>query len=178
MKRRLRALIAVAVAFVVLSAGDCEIGDLGLTLDKPGRIVVSNTGTEPAVLAIVADDVKSYPTLASGSTTSVETNVSGQYRVIVAMSPESAVEYRAELMALRSTVEKLLAGSLDSAEKTRLFISLAGIKNAIARLEDPNGASCSGLIELKHQDPETVNATVAFVTQSGSGFWDLACGST
>jgi hypothetical protein len=175
--QRVRALVMILVCFVLLSAGDCEIGDLGEILDKPGAIVVTNGGTEPAVVAILADDVKSYPTIPGGGTASVTTNVGGAYTVNVVMSAENALEYRAELTQLRRTVEKLIDGSLSSDEKIYLFTSLAGIKSAISRFEQGQGAGCSGRIKLNRDNAETVNTIVTFRSQSGSGFWDIACGS-
>jgi hypothetical protein len=165
------------MAFALLSGGDCQIGDLGDILDEPGKIVVTNGGLEPGVLSITAGDVKSYPTLNGGAAASVTTNVGGQYQVTVIMTPESAIEYRAELTELRSSVEKLISGSSSAAEKTRAYVALAGIKEAIQGFEQGSGASCSGRIKLDADDPATVNATVTWVTQSGSGFWDLTCGS-
>jgi hypothetical protein len=172
--RRPRALLCIAIAFFTLSAGECELGDI---LPRPGRIVVTNTGTEPAVVAIIAPDVKSYPTLAGGASASVSTNTGGQYEVRVVMTPENTQRYRAELLALRTAVEKLVDGSLTSEEKTRLFITLAGIKAAILALEQANAAGCSGRIELSQDTEGTVNATVQWVPQSGAGFWDTTCGS-
>lgn len=178
MKRRLRLILMLAAAFALLSAGECSIGDLGSLLDEPGQITVTNTGSEPAVLAIVADDVKSYPTLAGGASASVQTNTGGRYEVRVLMTPEGALEYRAELLALRSSVQTLIGGSTDPAEKTRAYAALAGIKAAIQRLDSGSGASCSGNIQLEADEQARVSASVAWLAQSGSGFWDLSCGSS
>jgi hypothetical protein len=164
-------------AFVLLSAGECEFSSLGDILNKPGSIVVSNTGTEPAVVAIIADDVKSYPTLAGGATSSAPTNVGGRYTVSVTMTAQQVIEYRADLQALRRTVEKLVEGSISSEEKVRLFTKLAGIKAALGQLNAGVGASCSGNIKLSQDNAAIVNASVAWVRQSGAGFWDLTCGS-
>ena len=178
MSRRLGMVVFGVFTFVLLSAGECNIADLGNILDKPGSIVVSNVGTEPAVVAIVADDVKSYPTLAGGATASVQTNVGGRYHLSVTMTPQQMIEYRADLQQLRRTVEKLVDGSISSQEKVYLFAKLAGIKAALVQLNAGTGASCGGNIGLNQDDATTVNATVAWVTQSGSGFWDLTCGSS
>lgn len=175
MTLRPRALACIALLFVTLSAGECELGEI---LPRAGRIVVTNTGTEPAVVAIIGPDVKSYPTLAGGGSASVTTNTGGPYEVRVVMTPENAQRYRTELLALRAAVEKLVDGSLTSVEKTNLFLNLAGIKAAIVALEQANAAGCSGRIELGQDAAETVNATVAWVAQSGAGFWDATCGST
>lgn len=165
------------LAFVLLSAGECNIGDLGAILDKPGRIVVTNVGIHPAVVAIIAADVKSYPTLVGGATASAQTNVGGSYEVRVVMTPENAQRYHDDLVALRRSVEKLIDGSVSSEEKTGLFVKLAGIKAAITALETSGAGGCSGRIELNQDNAETVNATVGWVDQGGSGFWDLTCGS-
>ena len=178
MSARVRHLLAIAACFVILSAGECSIGDLGEILDEPGRIAVSNSGTVPAVIAIIADDVKSYPTLAGGSSTSVQTNVGGRYQVIVIMTPEQQIEYKAQLVELRRTVEALIDGTATSAEKTHAFVTLAGIKVALRNFEAGAAGSCSGNIKLDKDQAVTVNATVAWVDQSGSGFWDLTCGSS
>lgn len=175
MTRRPRALLCIAVAFITLSAGECELGGI---VDEPGRIVVTNTGTEPAVVAIIAPDVKSYPTLAGGGTASVSTNTGGEYQVRVVMTPENTQRYRADLSELKAVVQKLVDGSLTTEEKTRLFSRLAGINAAIAALEQANAAGCGGRIELEPDGPETVNATVQWVAQGGAGFWDTTCGST
>lgn len=177
MKGRLRRALALLAAFVILSGGECEIGSLGEILDRPGSIVVTNVGIHPAVVAIIAPDVKSYPTLAGGATASVQTNVGGSYQVRVVMAPENAQRYHDDLLALRRSVEKLIDGSLSTAEKTGLFIKLAGIKAAIAALETSGAGGCSGRIELNQDNAQTVNATVGWVDQGASGFWDTSCGS-
>ena len=177
MTKRLRLVIFGVLAFVLLSAGDCDFSSLGGILDKPGRIVVTNTGTEVAVVAIIADDVKSYPTLAGGATASAETNVGGAYQVRVVMTPENTARYRQDLVSLKQIVTKFVDGAATTEEKTQLFAKLAGINAAIAALEQSNAAGCSGRIELNQDNAEIVNATVTWVTQSGAGFWDSTCGS-
>lgn len=167
-------MLFIGIAFVSLSAGECELGDL---INQPGTIVVTNVGTEPAVVAIIAADVKSYPTLAGGDSATVSTTTGGRYEVRVVMTPENAQRYREELAALRRRVEQLVDGSLSTAEKTQLFSQLAGIKAAINALEQANAAGCGGRIELNQASAEKVNATVRWVSQSGSGFWDATCGS-
>ena len=178
MNRRAWPIVFGVFAFVLLSAGDCEISGLGDLINKPGSIGVTNTGTETAVVAIVADDVKTYPTLASGSSASVETNVGGRYTVSVTMTAEQILEYKASLLELRRTVEKLVDGSATSAEKVYAFTSLAGIKAALAQLNAGQGASCSGVITISQERAVSVSVTVAWVPQSGAGFWNLSCGST
>jgi hypothetical protein len=173
--RRAVRLLALAAAFCILVAGDCEI-DLEL-LNKPGTIVVTNIGTEVAVVAILADDVKSYPTLAGGASASVETNVGGAYRVRVVMTPENTQAYRQGLAELRGLVEKQISGSASPVEKTRLFLDLAGIKAAIQALEQANAAGCSGRIKTSVDEAASVIATVNWVPQGGAGFWDTTCGS-
>jgi hypothetical protein len=179
MKRRTWPVVFGVFAFVLLSAGDCDISGLGSLINKPGSIRVTNVGaTETAVVAIIADDVKSYPTLAPGGAASVETNVGGAYQVIVVMTPENQAAYRQSLLDLRTGVEKLIGGAASSAEKTELFIKLAGIKASIQALENTNAASCSGNIEIKQDEAVSVSATVSWVAQGDSGFWDLTCRST
>lgn len=177
MTRPLRTLVFAAAAFVILSAGECDISSLGDILDEPGSIAVTNVGQEPAVVAISADDVKSYPTLAGGATASAETNVGGRYSVSVVMTPENTQRYRDELATMRRTVEQLIDGSISAADKTQLFIKLAGIKAAISALEVTNAASCSGVINLDRDNAAQVSATVRWETQGAGGFWDLSCGS-
>lgn len=137
MSGRLRALILNAVAFFGSSAAECDLRSLGEILDKPGQIVVTNAGDQVAVVAIIADDVKSYPTLAGGATSSAETTVGGRYQVRAVMTPENAQRYRDDLLSLIQIVSKLVDGSLMTEEKTRLFSQLAGINAAIAALEQP-----------------------------------------
>jgi hypothetical protein len=175
--RRTLRLFALAAAFVLLTAGECEIGDIGSLLDKPGTISVTNTGTEVAVVAILAEDVKSYPTLASGSTASVDTNVGGPYDVRVVMTPENAQRYRENLDSLKQLVQKQVDGTASTQEKTRLFSDLAGINAAIRALEQANAAGCSGDITLSQEETVSVTAAVRWVPQSGAGFWDIICGS-
>jgi hypothetical protein len=167
------------VLAVTLTAEECGMGDFGGMLNQPGTITVTNaSGNETAVVAIIADDVTSYPTLASGQSASVQTNVGGKYEVRVVMTPENAAEYRAELTALRKLVEQSLAGSTDTVEKTRLFLDLAGIKAAIQGLETQRGAGCAGRIELSTEEAAAVSASVTWSSTSGSGYWDVICGSS
>jgi hypothetical protein len=173
----MRPLILIAAAFVILSAGECEIGDLGQILHRPGEITVTNSGDEPAVVSIVAPDVKSYPTLVAGATASAQTNVGGQYSVQVVMTPENAAAYRQDLATMRQRVEALISEEPDPTIKTELFVQLAGIKASILALEQGQGAGCSGTIELTRDNAATVNATVTWREQSGAGFWDMTCGS-
>ena len=179
MKRRMWPVLFGTFAFVLLSAGDCEIGDLGGLINKPGAIRVTNTGaTQTAVVAIIASDVKSYPTLQAGASATAETNVGGAYQVLVVMTPENQDAYRQSLVDLRRSVERLIDGTASSEEKTQLFIKLAGIKASIQALENSSAASCSGNISLSQDDAASVSATVTWVAQGDSGFWDLTCGST
>lgn len=178
MKRRTWPILLGVFAFVALSAGECNIGDLGGLINKPGSIVVTNTGTEPAVVAIVADDVKTYPTIVSGGSASAQTNVGGRYTVSVTMTAQQVTEYKSDLQNLRRTVEKLIDGTASAEEKVYAFTSLAGIKAALVQLNSGVGASCSGNMKLSQDSAVSVGASVSWVSQSGSGFWDLNCGST
>jgi hypothetical protein len=171
-------LLAAAAAFVVLSGAECDPGELGLIINQPGTIVVVNTGTEPAVLAITADDVRSYPTLPGGGSASVVTSVGGRYAVRVVMTPESAQSYRTGLLALRKSVTDLIAGSSSAVERTRLFIDLAGIKSQLLELERSGSAGCDGAIRLDPGAAETVHASVQWTAQGEGGFWDATCGSS
>jgi hypothetical protein len=175
--RRTVISVALVCAWLLLTAGDCEVGDLDVLLERPGTIQVTNTGQEPAILAIVADDVRSYPTLAGGQTVTVRTFVGGSYQVRVVMTPENAAVYRQRLQDLRSLVERQIGGATTSQEKTQLFVDLAGLKAAILSLEQANAAGCNGHLELRPQSDESVSATVAWDPTSGDGFWDATCGS-
>jgi hypothetical protein len=175
--RRSLRLLAIFAAFVVLSAGDCEIGDLGDILNEPGRIVVTNTGTEPAIVAIIADDVKSYPTLAAGGTSAVKTNTGGRFQVRVMMTPEQLIEYRAKLTSMRRDVEGQIAGTNDPLAKTRLFTDLAGLKAALVAADSGTGASCAGNLTLNADQATEVGVGVRWVPTDGGGFWELSCGS-
>lgn len=177
MNDRVRMVAFGVLAFVLLSAGECEFSSLGDILDKPGQIVVSNVGTDTAVVAIIANDVKSYPTLAGGATASAYTNVGGVYEVRVVMTPENIERYRQDLFDLRRSVEALIDGTASSADKVTLFTKLAGIKASIQALENSNAAGCSGSITLNQDEAASVTATVTWVPQGDSGFWDLTCGS-
>jgi hypothetical protein len=178
MTRRTLRIFGPLLAFALLSAESCDF-ELGGLINQPATITVTNTSTsETAVIAILADDVKSYPTLAPGQSATVKTNVGGRYEVRVVMTPENATEYRAQLTSLRRLVEKQIDGSADSTDKVKLFTDLAGIKTAIKALEAANAAGCTGTIKLGADDETQVAATVAWQTTSGAGFWDIACGST
>jgi hypothetical protein len=170
-------VLAAAAAFVVLSGAECDPGELGVVINLPGTIVVSNVGNEAAVLAITADDARSYPTLPGGGSASVVTNVGGRYRVRVLMTPENAERYRADLLSLRRNVTDMIAGSASAEEKTRLFIELAGIKAQLVELEQGGSAGCDGAIRLDPENAQTVRVTVQWVGQGQAGFWDATCGS-
>jgi hypothetical protein len=94
------------------------------------------------------------------------------------MTAQQVIEYRSELQALRRTVEKLVDGTATTEEKVYAFTSLAGIKNALVQLNSGQGASCGGNITLSQDNAVSVSASVQWIPQSGSGFWDVTCGST
>lgn len=173
----IRTLVALMV-LVAFTAQDCDV-EIGNIVNRPGTITVTNIGADQvAVVAVIVGDAKSYPSLGPGSSASVTTNVGGSYEVRVVMTPENASAYRADLQSLRRLVEQRLDGTADAGDKTRLFVDLAGIKAAIRALENENAAGCSGRITLSTERKETVTATVAWSTTSGSGFWDITCGSS
>lgn len=173
----IRAFLALML-LTALTAEECDLGDLGTMVNRPGTITVTNVSADQtAVIAILADDVKSYPTLDSGGSATIQTNVGGTYQVRVVMTPENAAEYRAELVSLRRLVEMRLDGTADPVAKTRLFLDLAGIKAAIQALENERAAGCSGRITLSTDEAAGVMATVNWSATSGSGFWDATCGS-
>jgi hypothetical protein len=93
------------------------------------------------------------------------------------MTAQQVDEYRADLLDLRRTLEKLVDGTATSEEKVSAFTRLAGIKAALAQLNSGQGASCSGNVKLSQEDEVSVSASIQWVPQSGSGFWDLTCGS-
>jgi hypothetical protein len=169
--------LAAVTAFLVLSAGECQPGDLGVEFDLPGTVVVTNVGRETAVVAITADDARSHPTLPGGGSASVSTNVGGRYEVRVLMTPENARRYHADLLALRKTVTDLVATAPTAAEKTRFFVALAGIKSQLLTMGAGGAAGCTGTIELGPDANAQVNATVAWVSEGDGGFWDATCGS-
>jgi hypothetical protein len=175
---RIIRVLGPLLAFALLSAESCDFELNGL-INRPAAITVTNlSSSETAVVAIIADDVKSFPTLTPGQSVTVKSNVGGTYQVRVVMTQENATEYRAELMSLRSLVEKQIDGSASADEKVELFTNLAGIKAAIQRFESGNAAGCSGKVTPKTDEDVAVQATVTWQTTSGSGFWDSSCGST
>lgn len=176
MRHRAVRPVAAVLAFLVLSAGECQSGDLGFDINQPGAIVVTNVGTEAAVVAITADDARSYPTLPGGGSASVSTNVGGRYEVRVVMTPENAQRYRADLLALRKTVTDLIVASPTAEQKTLFFVTLAGIKSQLSTLEAGGAAGCTGSIKLGSESAAQVNATVAWVSQGDGGFWEVICG--
>src|SRR5688572_12818247 len=112
----------VGLMALALVAQDCDFGDLGGLVAKPRTVTVTNVSdSQIAVVAIIADDVKSYPTLAAGAAASVRTNVGGSYEVRVVMTPENAATYRAELRDLRTLVERQVDRTTDPTVKTQLF---------------------------------------------------------
>jgi hypothetical protein len=140
----------------------------------PGRLTVTNTGSQnTAVIAVLLDDVKSYPTLGPGASASVGTYVGGTYQIRVVMTPEQAQVYRDDLLALRRLLEIQVDGTASAEEKVQAFVALAGVKASLAAMQASGAAGCSGRI-----DPGgTVAASVAWVSRSGAGFWDVSCGS-
>jgi hypothetical protein len=168
-----RSLFVIGVAFVAVLAAACE----GFSFNEPGSITVRNlSNTETAVLAVMAPDVKSYPTLAAGRNAVVTTSVGGTYTVTVVMSGIDLQTYRANLRDLRSNVQKVVDGSASNDEKVRFFSYLAGINAALAQAQ-AGGASCSGKINLAEDANASVSAQVNWVTTLGGGFWELACSS-
>jgi hypothetical protein len=167
--------LAVAVAIcIALLAASCE----GFSFNEQGTITVRNLSTtETAVLAVLADDVKSYPTLAAGGSAVVTTSVGGKYTVTVVMSAIDAQTYRTNLQTLRSNVMKVVDGTASNDEKVQFFTYLAGINEAIAQTNSGGGASCTGNINLSETKAASVSAQVSWVTTLGGGFWSLACSS-
>jgi hypothetical protein len=162
-------------AIVLLIAGAC--GDFNFDL-KPGTIKVTNTSaTDTAVVAILADDAKSYPTLGPGASATVKTNIGGTYRVIVVFEQQNLVEYLDSLKALRGNVEKIIDGTSSTDEKILFFTHLATIKSAISQVEQTGGAGCSGKIKLGSEEDSAVQATVNNTSVNGTGVWDISCGS-
>jgi hypothetical protein len=164
-----------------LTAEDCSVGDLDGLINRPGKITVTNTGTEPAVVALLAPDAKSYPTIPGGGSSGITTNVGGRYELRVVMSGEALIEYRARLTQLRREVEQQIGGTPSTAQKIKLFTDLAAIKAALIQLSEGSGGSaagCTGSIKLKTESDESVQASVQWVpASSGGGFWDITCGS-
>lgn len=173
----IRVLVALML-LTALTAEECNMGDFGDLVNRPGTITVTNTGTESAVVAILADDAKSYPTLAAGQSVTVKTNVGGTYQVRVVMTPENAAAYRSNLSTLRNLVEKQIDATTNVSEKTKLFVDLAGIKASITSMSIANAAGCSGRIALNTEDSTSVSATVTWSPTTGGGFWDASCGSS
>jgi hypothetical protein len=168
-----RSLFVIATACIAVVAAACE----GFSFNEPGQITVRNiSDSETAVLAVIADDVKSYPTLVAGANANVVTSVGGSYTVTVIMSGIDAQTYRSNLQTLRSNVLKVVDGTASSDEKVRFFTYLAEINQAIAQVQN-GGASCTGKINLSEDKPASVSAQVAWVRSLGSGFWSLPCSS-
>jgi hypothetical protein len=172
----IRTLIALMLV-TALAAEECDVGEFGDLISRPATITVTNVGTEGAVVAILADDAKSYPTLGPGQSATVQTNVGGRYQVRVVMTPANAAAYRSNLSTLRNLVEKQIDAATNPAEKTKLFIDLAGIKAAISSFSNANAAGCSGRITISTSDSASVSATVSWSATTGGGFWDASCGS-
>jgi hypothetical protein len=171
-------IIVALMLVTALTAEQCDVGEFGDLINRPATITVINTSaTESAVVAIIADDAKSYPTLAPGQSATVKTNVGGRYEVRVVMTPENAAAYRSNLTTLRNLVEKQIDAATNAGEKTKLFIDLAGIKAAIAALSSANAAGCAGRVTLSTDSESSVSATLGWSPTTGGGFWDATCGS-
>jgi hypothetical protein len=169
-----RLIAVIGLALVVALAGACE----GLLFNKSGTITVRNlSSTETAVLAIIADDVKSYPTLGPNHNAVATTALGGTYQVIVVMSTIDAQNYRNNLQTLKQNVQKVVDGTASNDEKVLFFTYLAQINNAIAQAQNAGGASCSGKIKLNENSAASVSVSVNWVTTLGSGSWQLGCGS-
>jgi hypothetical protein len=174
---RILRVLGPLLAFALLSAESCDFELNGL-INKPAAITVTNlSASETAVVAIIADDVKSYPTLTPGQSVTVKSNVGGTYQVRVVMTQENATEYRAELLSLRRLVERQIDGTASSDEKITLFTNLAGIKAAIQGFESGNAAGCSGKVTQKTDEEVAVQATETWQATSVSGFRDTSCAS-
>ncbi len=170
-----RGIAIAGLAAVVVAAAACE----GFAFNSPGKITVTNTSTtETAVIAILGDDVKSYPTLGPGRSAEATTEVGGDYQVVVIMSAIDAQTYRANLQTLKQNVTKVIDGTASNDEKVLFFSYLAQINTAIAQANNAGGASCTGRIELKEDAAVSVSVAVAWTSTLGSGFWSLTCGST
>lgn len=169
-----RAIALVGLAGAVVLAAGCE----GFLFNKPGTITVTNTSTtETAVIAVLGDDFKSYPTLGPGASAKVTTEVGGAYQVIVIMSAVDAQDYRNNLQTLKQNVTKVVDGTASNDEKILFFTYLAGINAAISQSQAAGGASCTGRIKVSEDATASVAAQVSWTSTLGSGFWSLACGS-
>jgi hypothetical protein len=163
----------MAIALIAGLAAACE----GLSFYEPGTITVRNlSNSEVAVLAVLADDVKSYPTVPAGGNALVTTSVGGRYSVTVVMSGIDAQTYRSNLQTLKSNAQKVVDGTASNDEKVLFFTYLAGINQAIVQANS-GGASCSGKINLSETDSSSVSAQVSWIPTLGGGYWSLACTS-
>jgi hypothetical protein len=166
--------VTLGLAAVVALVSACE----GFAFNTPGTITVRNLSqTETVVLAVLADDVKSYPTLAPGANALITTEIGGTYTVTVVMSAVDVQDYQTNLRTLKSNVQKVVDGTASNDEKVLFFTYLAGINAAIAQSHATGGASCSGKINLSEDESSSVAAQVFWQPTLGSGFWSLACSS-
>jgi hypothetical protein len=164
---------ALGLAVVIGLVSACD----DFLLNEPGTITIRNfSNTETAVIAVIADDVKSYPTLGPNRNAVITTATGGNYQVLVVMSSIDAQNYRNNLEVLRQNVMKIVDGTASNDEKVRFFGHLAEINSAIAQAQ-PFGASCSGKINLSEDQAEGVSVEVNWIPTLGSGSWSLACGS-
>ena len=170
----IRPLVVLGLALVVALVSACE----GFTFNESGTITVRNlSGSETAVIAVLADDVKSYPTLGPNHNAVVTTAVGGQYQVFVVMSAIDAQNYRNNLQTLKANVQKIVDGTASNDEKVLFFSYLAQINNAIAQAQGPGGASCTGTVKLNEKTAASVSVSVNWLSTLGSGSWQLGCGS-
>ena len=169
-----RACVSLGLAAIVVVAAACE----GLVFNTPGTITVRNlSNTETAVIAVLADDVKSYPTLGPNRNAVITTETGGAYQVIVVMTGVDMQNYRSNLQLLKHNAQVVIDGTASNDEKVLFFTYLAQINAAIAQSQNGGGASCTGTIKLSEDEAASVSAQVTWVTTLGGGFWSLACSS-
>jgi hypothetical protein len=133
--------------------------------------------SETAVIAILGTDFKSYPTLGPSRNANVTTEIGGNYTVTVVMSTIDAQTYRSNLQTLKKNVQQIVDGSASNDERLKYFAYLAGINSAISQAQAAGGASCSGKITLDESKPTNVSVSVSWISNLGSGYWQLSCDS-
>ena len=166
---------ALLLGIVLVVGAACEGFDI--TTHQATITVTNTSATETAVIAILGDDVHSYPTLGTGKSAIVKTNVGGHYEVRVVMTPQQVQDYRTSLQILKSNTSKVLDGTATTEDMTAWFARLAGVNAALAALNTGGAAGCTGTVDLKASDP-SVLANVTWTDQLGSGFWAASCGSS
>jgi hypothetical protein len=174
MKRLTRPAALFLVLALVLGVA-CEGFDIET---HSAKITVTNSSTnETVVMSVRGDDFTGNPTLGPGGSAVFQTNVGGRYTLYATMTPLQVQDYRNSLQVLKNNTSKVVDGTASTDEKVAWFGRLAEVNAALANLNSIGAAGCAGNVDIKSDTPD-VAATIEWVPQLGSGFWQATCASS